>query len=143
VEQDARAVSFEGLWDAELDEIARSRMLRQERSAVAPPVPPVSGRPSARAHDAALAGLAFSGGGIRSATFNLGVLQGLARQGILRRFDYLSTVSGGGYIGSWLTAWTRREGIGAVERGLPQAPPRPVRRKSPRRSACCAASATT
>ncbi len=122
MEQDARAVSFEGLWDAELDEIARSRMLRQERSAVAPPVPPVSGRPSARAHDAALAGLAFSGGGIRSATFNLGVLQGLARQGILRRFDYLSTVSGGGYIGSWLTAWTRREGIGAVERGLAPSP---------------------
>ena len=49
-------------------------------------------------------GLAFSGGGIRSATFNLGVLQGLARLGVLGRFDYLSTVSGGGYIGACFTS---------------------------------------
>jgi hypothetical protein len=49
-----------------------------------------------------LAGLAFSGGGIRSATFNLGVLQGLAKFNKVRTFDYLSTVSGGGYIGNWL-----------------------------------------
>ncbi len=48
------------------------------------------------------AGLAFSGGGIRSATFHLGVLQKLAEYGLLKQFDYLSTVSGGGYIGSWL-----------------------------------------
>src|SRR5262249_38853430 len=47
--------------------------------------------------------------GIRSATFNLGVLQALAENGLLRRFDYLSTVSGGGYIGSWLAGWIRRE----------------------------------
>jgi hypothetical protein len=45
-------------------------------------------------------GLAFSGGGIRSATFCLGVLRALARNKVLHRFDYLSTVSGGGYIGS-------------------------------------------
>jgi predicted acylesterase/phospholipase RssA len=57
-----------------------------------------------------LVGLALSGGGIRSATFNLGVLQGLAHLGVLRRFDYLSTVSGGGYIGTWLAAWIKREG---------------------------------
>jgi hypothetical protein len=56
-----------------------------------------------------LMGLAFSGGGIRSATFNLGVLQALSEQGLLTRFDYLSTVSGGGYIGSWLSAWIWRE----------------------------------
>ncbi len=55
-----------------------------------------------------LVGLAFSGGGIRSATFNLGVLQGLAKLGLLDRFDYLSTVSGGGYIGTWLQAWLHR-----------------------------------
>jgi len=55
-----------------------------------------------------LTGLAFSGGGIRSATFNLGILQALAEKGLLRRFDYLSTVSGGGYIGSWLAAFIRR-----------------------------------
>jgi len=57
-----------------------------------------------------LFGLAFSGGGIRSATFNLGVLQRLARHKLLSHVDYLSTVSGGGYIGSWLTAWVAREG---------------------------------
>ncbi|MBI3776120.1 MAG: hypothetical protein HY273_11315 [Gammaproteobacteria bacterium] len=48
-------------------------------------------------------GLALSGGGIRSATFNLGMLQAMHRFGFLRRVDYLSTVSGGGYIGSSLT----------------------------------------
>jgi hypothetical protein len=52
--------------------------------------------------------LAFSGGGIRSATFNLGILQGLAEKKLIGKFDYLSTVSGGGYIGSWLTAWIKR-----------------------------------
>ena len=48
-------------------------------------------------------GLALSGGGIRSATFNLGLLQAFQRYGFLRQVDYLSTVSGGGYIGSCLT----------------------------------------
>ncbi|MDZ4744556.1 MAG: patatin-like phospholipase family protein [bacterium] len=55
-------------------------------------------------------GLAISGGGIRSATFALGVLQSLASKskrlskGLFRRFDYMSTVSGGGYIGSAITS---------------------------------------
>jgi hypothetical protein len=56
--------------------------------------------------DAPLVGLALSGGGIRSAAFNMGVLQTLARTGLLTRVDYLSTVSGGGYIGACLT-WLR------------------------------------
>jgi hypothetical protein len=55
--------------------------------------------------DVPLVALCLSGGGIRSASFGLGVLQGLARFGLLGRFHYLSTVSGGGYIGSFLTAW--------------------------------------
>jgi len=55
-----------------------------------------------------LVGLAFSGGGIRSATFNLGVLERLQELDLLRRVDYLSTVSGGGYIGGWLLASVRR-----------------------------------
>ena len=58
--------------------------------------------------------LCFSGGGIRSATYCLGVLRSLARLRLLDKFDYLSTVSGGGYIGSWLTAWIHRH-----PRGLP------------------------
>ena len=58
----------------------------------------------------------LSGGGIRSGTFALGVLQSLARRGFLDRFDYLSTVSGGGYIGGWLSAWIHRhpEGLRGV-----------------------------
>ncbi len=51
----------------------------------------------------AITGLSLSGGGIRSAVFNLGVLQALAKNGLLQKVDYLSTVSGGGYIGSSLT----------------------------------------
>jgi hypothetical protein len=58
------------------------------------------------AADAPIVGLALSGGGIRSAAFNMGVLQTLARTGLLTRIDYLSTVSGGGYIGSCLS-WLR------------------------------------
>jgi len=89
--------------------------------------------------------LCISGGGIRSATFALGVIQGLASIGVLKHFDYLSTVSGGGYIGGWLSSWARRNprGIAGVEqeiasgdtasgesRALPaklQSEPRPVR----------------
>ncbi len=52
--------------------------------------------------------LCLSGGGIRSAAFALGVMQGLARHGLLSQFHYLSTVSGGGYAGAWLTAWATR-----------------------------------
>ncbi len=47
-------------------------------------------------------GLALSGGGIRSATFSLGLVQAMARADVLRRVDLLSTVSGGGYVGSFL-----------------------------------------
>jgi hypothetical protein len=64
------------------------------------------------APERSLVGLAFSGGGIRSATFNLGILQALAKAETLRTFDYLSTVSGGGYIGGWLMAWMHHQGIG-------------------------------
>lgn len=51
-----------------------------------------------------LTGLALSGGGIRSAIFNLGVVQELARRGVFKHIDYLSTVSGGGYLGCSLSA---------------------------------------
>jgi hypothetical protein len=65
-----------------------------------------------------LSALCISGGGIRSATFALGALQALAKQGVLQRFDYLSTVSGGGYIGSWLTSWINR--AGGLDKIVPQ-----------------------
>jgi hypothetical protein len=55
-------------------------------------------------------GVALSGGGIRSATFCLGVFQALAYHRLLARIDYLSTVSGGGYFGSFLgRLYTRNE----------------------------------
>jgi hypothetical protein len=62
-------------------------------------------------------GLALSGGGIRSATFCLGVLQALASKGLLRRVDFLSTVSGGGYIGGFLGALIQRSE--PIEKGDP------------------------
>src|SRR5437588_891642 len=82
------------------------------------------------------AALCISGGGIRSATFGLGILQGLARCGLLEKFHYLSTVSGGGYIGSWLSAWIKNHpnGIRGVVEDLKRRPestldpePQPIR----------------
>jgi len=72
--------------------------------------------------------LCLSGGGIRSATFGLGVVQGLARRGLLSSFDYLSTVSGGGYMGGWLSGWIARLGgdVEAVERTLAGPPETPL-----------------
>lgn len=64
----------------------------------------------ARMHARGPAAVCLSGGGVRSATFALGMLQGLAHAGVLKSVDYLSTVSGGGYIGGWLTAWLHRSG---------------------------------
>ena len=77
--------------------------------------------------------LCLSGGGIRSATFALGVIEALAvhprqasaaneaekqsasaEKSLLSQFNYLSTVSGGGYIGSWLSAWIARNGYESV-----------------------------
>ena len=83
--------------------------LRQMR-AEAPTEAPPAAQP--------MVGLALSGGGIRSATFGLGVLQALAASRKLESFDYLSTVSGGGYIGSWLSAWIHRSGLDDVQTRL-------------------------
>ncbi len=78
-------------------QVAESRVIAQQRANRGITEP-----------DKPLVGLALSGGGIRSASFALGVLQALARRdGLhvdhLRDIDYLSTVSGGGYIGASLT----------------------------------------
>ncbi len=81
--------------DKEMDSIRDSRKKRL------PPHPDLTNDKLKRD----LIGLSFSGGGIRSATFNLGVIQAFAKDHLLRRVDYLSTVSGGGYIGSWLSSW--------------------------------------
>jgi hypothetical protein len=124
--------------------------------------------------------LCCSGGGIRSATFCLGVIQALAMyrpptaasaavsassapataspasvppaaspasaettpstsspplrryeiaetadESLLSRFHYLSTVSGGGYIGSWLSAWGSRSDFPTVWKNLTSRPEGP------------------
>ncbi len=56
-----------------------------------------------------LAGIALSGGGIRSATVNLGITQVLHAAGLFEHFDYMSTVSGGGYLGSSISAIMRHK----------------------------------
>ena len=48
-------------------------------------------------------GVALSGGGIRSAAFCLGALQSLGSKQLIGGVDYLSSVSGGGYIGASMT----------------------------------------
>lgn len=73
------------------DELVR---LQQRRGALFPQDPGATNRP--------FVGLALSGGGIRSATFCLGLLRALGREELIPRIDYLSTVSGGGYTGSFL-----------------------------------------
>jgi hypothetical protein len=50
-----------------------------------------------------LIGISLSGGGNRSSTFCLGALQAINAAGILNNVNYLSTVSGGGYIGTAMT----------------------------------------
>jgi hypothetical protein len=67
------------------------------------------------AHQMGLVGVAFSGGGIRSATFNLGIIQALAKLKLLGPVDYLSTVSGGGYIGGWLSNLVHLEKLDQAE----------------------------
>lgn len=79
--------------------------------------------------------LCLSGGGIRSAAFALGILQRIAALEVaskrqdekpgsaLKQFEYLSTVSGGGYIGSWLSAWLFQERRRGKERRKLMVPP--------------------
>ena len=94
------------------------------------------------------AALCLSGGGIRSAAFSLGVIQALAthprprpnelasdvperaainvvaqaQDSLLAKFHYLSTVSGGGYIGSWLSSWRSRANFNTIWANLVQRP---------------------
>ncbi len=69
-----------------------------------------AGDPITEADSLNLTGLCMSGGGIRSAAVNLGVTQALdaltegGRSDVLDSIDYLSTVSGGNYIGTSIAA---------------------------------------
>jgi predicted acylesterase/phospholipase RssA len=94
------------------DAMKIAAVLAEERAQI------IAGATDAHTPPGPFIGLAFSGGGIRSATFCLGVLQALAARKKLASFDYLSTVSGGGYIGSWLSAWIHRAGLNTVQESL-------------------------
>ena len=126
---DPTGVCDDATWH-QLDEVAGSvfsETFQYELDALRG-MPPSGVRPAeeskviARAHAQQLAGLAFSGGGIRSATFNLGILQALAEHKLLRDFDYLSTVSGGGYIGGWFSKWLKEQ-AGDIEQAEKQLTP--------------------
>ncbi len=116
-ESEGHSIPFESVFHEEVKVIETSRRKRGvERSALT---------------EEDLIGLSFSGGGIRSATFNLGVIQAFAQKHLLGYVDYLSTVSGGGYIGSWLSSWAYHRSetpgagpnhIGQVEQELNRKP---------------------
>ena len=115
-----RRSGFNVAWVDERGDIqGGSEKEKAERSKKAPTAsaaPKVNVDVYERAALSRLMGICFSGGGIRSATFNLGILQGLAELGLLGCFDYLSSVSGGGYIHQWLAAWISRRSKDKADR---------------------------
>jgi hypothetical protein len=108
VTADTRAEALAGSSAWEKRREREDEAIRLRRAAALPPQE--RGRP--------IAGLALSGGGIRSATFCLGLIQGLARNGLLRRFDYLSSISGGGYIAAAVGRLIQLVGIDRAEAAL-------------------------
>jgi hypothetical protein len=100
----------------EVKVVGTERVLLEEYSSLWPddPHPPTDQAGyRRRAFANGQAALCLSGGGIRSAAFALGVLQALSSKRLLTGFHYLSTVSGGGYIGGWLQRWIHEEPGGA------------------------------
>ena len=75
----------------------------------------IARRRGPKGDDGSRIGVAISGGGIRSATFALGVFQALATRKLLRCIDYISTVSGGGYFGSFFGRLFTRDYVERVE----------------------------
>jgi len=106
------------------DEVELRTLLAQERSALEARRRLALERPAGETgeDDSRLAlprvGLALSGGGVRSATFGLGLLRGLAQRGLLTRIDYLSTVSGGGFVGAMFGRLVTELGIGKAQEVL-------------------------
>ena len=98
----------------ELNESERNEVLERRRLVAQAPTP---GEPTNAV------GLALSGGGIRSATFSLGVVQVLVDRGLFKDIDFLSTVSGGGYTGSLISSQLRNSRDGdAHALGSPEGP---------------------
>ncbi|WGO99654.1 patatin-like phospholipase family protein [Saccharophagus degradans] len=89
---------------AEFEEISKRRLNAARADGALPDDRELDPKPTIK-ND--LVGLACSGGGIRSASFSLGVIQQLICKGLFSKIDYLSTVSGGGYTGSCISALTK------------------------------------
>jgi hypothetical protein len=89
--ENPRLCQFSDVFDAELKELRARRQNIPQASPAGDTIPTAA---------YGLTGLALSGGGVRSAAFSLGVLQGLHTKNVIDGMDYLSTVSGGGYIGT-------------------------------------------
>jgi Patatin-like phospholipase len=106
--QYSEPVSFETVFRTELELINERRSWKKIERGEPPPGAlgtfSVTGVFSDKEPVLNAIGLSLSGGGIRSASFCLGALQALDKVGVLKHVDYLSTVSGGGYIGSSLSA---------------------------------------
>src|SRR5262245_2498037 len=101
IDEEKLAASWEEVKKDEMTAIQR----RRQQAGIAPLPGPHNG---ALHKTEDLVGLALSGGGIRSACFNLGFLQALVQRKVMRYVDYLSTVSGGGYIGSFFSSLAYR-----------------------------------
>lgn len=114
----SRPVRFhEVLWH-ELKHLGNEAAKDAEPDEAAPGTSEIYAKLGRLPKEKATTALCFSGGGIRSATFNLGVIQALAKLGLLVRFDYLSSCSGGGYIAGWLKSWLHRQPIDEVAKVL-------------------------
>ncbi len=103
--------------------LSEQEMIKEERLEIDRRNKDAAGAPGPTTNQLGLAALCLSGGGIRSAAFSLGVIQSLGAVKLLNKFDYLSTVSGGGYIGGWLQMVIREAGaqglsVKDVERDL-------------------------
>jgi len=93
-EETVNISNFDKVYDSEYREIRSSAQAKGENASV-------EHKPTT---DHLMIGVALSGGGVRSASFSLGVLQALHAAGKFKgTIDYLSTVSGGGYIGTSTT----------------------------------------
>jgi hypothetical protein len=101
-----RTYQFREVFQKEIDAINERRSEQHRTDLASLEVESAAdGEPIMRpTYDSNVVGLALSGGGIRSASFCLGALQALDKADVLNRVDYLSTVSGGGYIGASLSA---------------------------------------
>jgi hypothetical protein len=78
-------------------------------------------RQAAHEHELGLAAVCLSGGGIRSAALSLGVLQAIHKYRALHHFHYLSTVSGGGFCGGWVTNAIHNDKTDEIDKALDHA----------------------